>query len=377
MQEAHMIGQKRTRFSVSLLIAAALLLMGYSLFAPARAMAVVRHALSVFAASVLPSLALFSVCAKILVKADAVRLLRALPLGGFLRMIGVSRGGFAAFLIGAFTGFPTGASVLAELCEKGEIDPREASSLLPFCNQAGAAFVMGTVGEALFHERRLGILLFAAQTLSAFLGLCLTAGKRHAFLAETRREREKKTAMPPFTVLTSSIAETAGAMLSVCGFIVFFSLCTEALSDALALVGLSRFAFLRALAGGLLEISAGFLALSETDISADAIAVLGGFFLGFGGISVFLQALDRTERFFFSPADYFLGKGISAVLCPLESLLLFALSQGEKSLICHLFFCLTQIFTAILLTNVIFGREGKEKFKFFSKKCGKIERNAV
>ena len=69
MQEAHMIGQKRTRFSVSLLIAAALLLMGYSLFAPARAMAVVRHALSVFAASVLPSLALFSVCAKILVKA--------------------------------------------------------------------------------------------------------------------------------------------------------------------------------------------------------------------------------------------------------------------------------------------------------------------
>ena len=86
-----MIGQKRTRFSVSLLIAAALLLMVYSLFAPARAMAVVRHALSVFAASVLPSLALFSVCAKILVKADAVRLLRALPLGGFLRMIGVSR----------------------------------------------------------------------------------------------------------------------------------------------------------------------------------------------------------------------------------------------------------------------------------------------
>jgi hypothetical protein len=146
---------------------------------------------------------------------------------------------------------------------------------------------MGTVGEALFHERRLGILLFAAQTLSAFLGLCLTAGKRRAFLAETKREREKKTATPPFTVLTSSIAETAGAMLSVCGFIVFFSLCTEALSDALALVGLSRFAFLRALAGGLLEISAGFLALSETDISADAIAVLGGFFLGFGGISVF------------------------------------------------------------------------------------------
>ena len=367
MQEVFMIKQKGGGFSVFVLIAVACWLMGYSLVMPERTLETARSALGAFAHSVLPSLALFSVCSKLLVKLGVVQKLASLPLEEFLKPLGMSAGGFSAFLVGSFSGFPTGAAMLGDLCERGEISHREAESLLPFCNQAGIAFLMGTVGDIMLQDIRMGKVFFFSQTVAAWISICLTSGERQGCERTLARSVPEETSW--MTAVTSSVRESAFSMVGVCGFVVVFSLVGTALFDTLSAVGLPLGALFRAVLGGGLEISCGFLLLSKEELPIESLLILGGVFLGWGGCSVFLQAVEKTERFFFSPKKYLKGKLLASLICPIFTLIFFSLYEMEngKNLIIVLFLivaCTSYFFNSV-------------KIKFFSKKCGKMKRNAV
>ena len=367
MREVFMIRQKRTEFSVFILIGVAIWLMAYSLFMAARTIETVSVALNVFIRSILPSLAVFSVCAKILVKSDMIRMLVPEWMKGFLKSVGMSASGFCAFVIGVFAGFPTGAAMLADLCEKGEISDDEARSLLPFCNQASAAFLFGTVGESMFCDSRLGFVFFFAQTLTAWICVCLTARDRKA--CTNACIRRKPSGKPFIKVITESVRESGFAMIGVCGFVIFFSLFGTVLFDTLSMLGFSGDETFCVIARGALEISSGFLLLSESALSMESAIVIGGILLGFSGLSVFVQAAERTESFFFSPVKYFGGKLLAALICPMFSALFFSLYDFENGKYL--------IIAVSVLVFCIFCFFNYVKIKFFSKKCGKLERNAV
>ena len=367
MREVFMIRQKGEGISVFILIAAMCWLMGYSLVMTERAVETARSALGVFSRSILPSLALFSVCSKLLIKLGATKKLALLPLDGFLGPLGMSVGGFSAFLVGSFAGFPTGAAMLGELCERGEISRREAESLLPFCNQAGISFLLGTVGGVMMNDVRMGVVFFLAQTAAAWACICLTSGERQG--CECRIPPNNGGELSLVSAVTSAVRESAFAMIGVCGFVVFFSLVGTALFDTLSAVGIPLGDLLRSAVGGALEISCGFLLLSEGDLSRASVLLMGGIFLGWGGCSVFLQAVEKTEEFFFSPKKYLKGKLLASLICPIFAMIFFSLYEkksGEKLIIVSflMFFCISCFFNYV-------------KIKFFSKKCGKMKRNAV
>ena len=362
-----MIKQKRMGFSVFILMIASCWLMGYSLLMTEQTIATVRSALSMFVRSVLPPLAIFFVCSKVLIKLGMAEKLTQLPLEKFLANIGMSAGGFAAFLIGLFAGFPTGAAVLAELCERGEISEREAASLLPFCNQAGIVFLVGTVGNVMLGDAGMGVVFFAAQTVTAWICVCLTAHERQGCQANGG----PRTRLQVFriSVVTSAIRESAFSMIGVCGFVVFFSLLGKALFDTMLAAGMPFGNLFQTVIGGFLEISVGFGSLAEGGYTIRTIRILGGMFLGFGGCSVFLQALEKTEAFFSAPQKYFFGKLLASIICPIFTVLFsffYERYDGKKLIIATLVIA----FCVSYLLNYV-------KIKFFSKKCGKIKRNAV
>ena len=99
MREVLMLQQKKDGFSSLLFLLAVIWLTAYSIFMPERTMETVSRALSVFFHSILPSLALFSVCSKLLVKTGFADRLSALPLKTFLKTVGVSPCGFSAFRV--------------------------------------------------------------------------------------------------------------------------------------------------------------------------------------------------------------------------------------------------------------------------------------
>ncbi len=362
-----MIRQKGVGFSVFVLIAATFFLMVYSLFMTERAIETVRSALHMFAHSILPSLAVFSVCSKMLVKLGAMQKLSSLRLDRFLRPLGMSVGGFSAFLVGLFAGFPTGAVMLAELCERNEISKREAESLLPFCNLAGIAFLFGTVGSSMLKDTRMGLVFFFAQTVTAWLCVCMTSHERQG--CEKSLDFSAHSESSWISAVTASVRESAFSMIGVCGFVIFFSLIGTALFDTLSAIGIPLNAVLHAAMGGLLEISCGFFAISVEAFSRETVLILGGMLLGFGGCSVFLQVVEKTENYFFSPKKYFMGKLLASLICPIFALLfyrLYEISNGKNLIIVSFVpvFCISYFLNCV-------------KIKFFSKKCGKMKRNAV
>ena len=362
-----MIQQKRMSFSVFILIALAVWVMAYSLLMTERTIETICTLLGIFVRSILPLLSVFSVCTKLLVKTNAFRKLIPVRVRPFLQPLGMSEGGFSVFLLSLFAGFPTGAMMLSELCEKREISSREAESLLPFCNQASVAFLFGTLGTHILGDSRMGFVFFFAQTTTAVVCVCLTANSRYGCAASPNDEEYTK--ISPVSALTASVRETAFSMLGVCGFFVFFSLVGGALTDTLSVLGLPLGQLLCAMLRGGLEMSSGFILLSEGSFSLEILLVYGGALLGFGGISVFMQAIDRTEAVFFAPVKYFAGKALASVLCPIFSVLFFCLYERNRGQILIIMVSIL-IFCVFYLFNYV-------KIKFFSKKCGKIERNAV
>ena len=362
-----MIRQKTGGFSVFILIVAAGWLMGYSLFMTDRVMETVRSSLHMFAHTVLPSLVLFSFCSKLIVKLGVMKKMSFLPFSGFLNTVGMSMGGFITFLIGCFSGFPMGASMLSELCERGEISRQEAESLLPFCNQAGISFLFGTVGGIILNDASAGIVFFLAQTVTAWLCICLTVHERYGSISEGAPSGSMGSSW--VAAVTASVRESAFSMIGVCGFVIFFSLVGTAFFDTLLAIGFPFGNFFRSVVGGLLEISCGFIILSESGFSQEMMLILSGVFLGFGGCSVFLQAVEKTEAFFFSPQKYFKGKLLSGLICPVFTVMFFSLYKKQYGKIL--------IIVSFLILFCFFYFLNYVKIKFFSKKCGKMKRNAV
>lgn len=299
MQEVRAIKQRWDTLS---LIFLAVFLMIFALCRPMVAVSLGQKALILAAKNVVPSLFVYAVGAKLLVGANVSALFCRLPTYGLRRLLGVSEAGLAAAAVGLFAGFPIGASMLAAFVKRGEMERAEAEALMPFCNGASASFVIGTVGGIYFHSVRIGVLLFISQMLSTLFALMLTAKKRRVYLPIHTPLSVEKASF--FSVFSHAVGEGASAMVSVTGFIVFFSVLSGAVSYLLRGEG----TLFSAVIASVLEISGGLFALSALDIGARLRVALCAFFLGLGGFSVMMQAADRADTAGISMRSYPTGK---------------------------------------------------------------------
>lgn len=211
------------------------------------------------------------------------------------RLFGVSGAGATALFIGLSGGYPMGAAYLAELTEQGRISPREAERLLGFCNNSGPSFLVGAIGAGIFGSVRAGLLLYAAHALAAFLTGLLLRGKDPA-----EEEAPSLCDPPPFArALTEAVRGAVPAILSVCSFVILFTVFTglldangflSALGSRLsALSGLSL-PQCRALLLGFWELGGGVGALLGLPL-APANLALAAALVGWGGVSVHFQSL--------------------------------------------------------------------------------------
>lgn len=364
MREAAAIKQNKQIFSTVIILIFAFWLMAFSLFSPGAAADSARRALSLCAGSVIPSLAVFVICAKILIKTGFCEKLAATPVRRICPLLGMSCGGFVAFLIGLISGFPMGAVALSELVLRGDITKKEAESLMPFCNNAGPAFVIGTVGASFFGSAGFGAVLFAAQTAAAVTAVLLTAGKRRGMLLLGKSERFRDTAKEKASaarIVSSSVSEGAAALLSVCGFVVFFCVLSDSLLALFSALKWDMSDLGGALLRGFFEISGGFAAFGGIrGISMPVISAVSGAMLGFGGISVYMQAADRAGAASLDMRSYLPGKLICSLLCAVYAVIFSALLRSA--------FAAVTVGFAVLFGGLIMTVAGFVKNKGFFKK---------
>ena len=77
-------------------------------------------------------------------------------------------GAYALFM-GIISGYPVGAKIITDLCNKNLCTKEEGERLLTFTNNSGPLFIIGSVGITLFNDTSIGLLLLTTHLIA-----CLT-----------------------------------------------------------------------------------------------------------------------------------------------------------------------------------------------------------
>ena len=218
------------------------------------------------------------------------------------RVFGLPADGAAALLLGLLGGYPVGAQTAAQLYRQGRLTARQALRLCAFCNNTGPAFLIGMAGCTVFSSLRTGVLLYAIHVLSALAnGLIwrLAAGdESRALPARPAGER------PPafFSALTQSVTGALGSCLNLAGFVLFFSCLLALLPQG------------RVFLPGVVELTAGVMALQGAPYPLPALLIAASFFLAFGSLSVLCQTIAVLDEAGLDALPAVLGKLLHGVL---------------------------------------------------------------
>ena len=212
------------------------------------------------------------------------------------------------FLMSIISGYPVGAKIISEYHKKGFISSKQACKLSTFCSTSGPLFVIGTVGTVLFGSVKLGYILFLSHILgSIFNGILY----RNFFVDENnyfdklnynsninKKQLEKQTE----NMLAESMKDTILSVLVVGGFVAISFLVIDLflelnvfepiiwlLSKAFSFAGITK-ETISAVLCGIFEVSKGVVELSKLQTSKLVLSTFASFLIGFGGISIFMQA---------------------------------------------------------------------------------------
>ena len=331
---------RRRRLPAALLSVLLLFLLCLLLTAPARYAEACIQGMALWAKAVLPALFPFLILTGLLTKLGVAQKL-ADRLSPLTEKIGLPGSAAYCLLVSLLSGYPVGSRTVADLYKGGAITREQAKRMSVLCSTSGPMFLVGSVGGAMFGNAAAGAVLLAAHLL-AVIGVYLAlyfanrrkkgnihAGQKapspHAGLKKTMpphalrvqnktaatqttatpasENKRNKTAAPHADtdgILAASVQSGVLTVLCVGGFIAFFFVLMQALSDLHISAPLEfLFSFPLSAAGsegaaagltaGLLEATQGCASIA---VSGAPLALpLCAFLVTFGGGSILAQQL--------------------------------------------------------------------------------------
>lgn len=287
--------------------------MAYLVLRPDLCIPAARRGLLLWAGTVLPALLPFFFLTSLLSSAGIAESLSRRadrPMNVLFRQSGVS---LFVFLTSILSGYPIGAKMTAELCKKGILSRSEGTRTACLCSTSGPLFVIGSVGTALFGDKRIGVAIYLSHLLAA-----LYCGFVFRFYGEPP---EKKTiparAERSANVLYDAAYSSVFSVLLVGGFVCLFYLLADALHSSGALRPAEElFSFVfrdrgagEAFAGGLIECTRGCAALAALPRSPFT-ASLAAAIVSSGGASVIAQSLLFLNDSCCNRKIFLLSKGL-------------------------------------------------------------------
>ena len=231
----------------------------------------------------------------------------------FEKLFKINGEGVGAFLLGLICGFPTGVRITKELFESDRISKDEFERLVALSSNMGPAFIISGVGIGLLGSVRVGLILYFSSVISAAAtGMIFGIGR-------VAKSTEERVCAKTFS-LVSSIRNATLSTLSICGFIVFFSI----LSGLASILIKSPLTLSAALS--FLEVSNAAKFISALNFQYENLKfMLISFSVSFCGLSIFMQTKSFFSEPSFSSARFLLIKLAEGIISALVTwvLLLF------------------------------------------------------
>ena len=168
-------------------------------------------------------------------------------------------------------GYPMGSKLINEAVKNGCISPKDGRKMLNYCVNGGPAFIMSAVGCGLLSSKKAGYILLLSHILASII-IFSFSGKISI------KNTSPKQRLSPADNFVLSASESASAIISICGFVILFSVITgyiDYFSDF--------YPILRPLI---------FLTEVTTAVTKTKNIILISFLLGFSGLCVWCQVLS-------------------------------------------------------------------------------------
>lgn len=234
----------------------------------------VANAIIICGRVLIPSLFPFSVCVLYIIKCgilDKTEFLSPVT----KKIFGLQSTPFIIMILSMLGGYPIGAKLINEAVKNKTVSVKQGRVMLNYCVNAGPAFIVSAVGNGLLQNKKLGFILLFSHILSSFI-LCIFSPS----ILEANKNVKKSISSSDNFV--SSAGESAEAVISICGFVILFSVLIsyiEHFSKSLA--------FLKPLL---------YIAEVTTAISKTNNIYLISFLLGFSGICIWCQILSVSKQ---------------------------------------------------------------------------------
>lgn len=273
-----------------------------------------KRGLSVCAGVLVPTLFPYMIISEMLVRADLGVYLGRLFEKPMRRIFGISGSGAGALVLGIVCGFPIGARTAAALYSRGELSREECERLLAVCNYPSAPFVIFAVGKKLLGNTALGVFIYLLNvTLGLLFGAFAGRKKRSDRFYPVLPQAERKLSV--FKIFTNSVASAAGAVISVCALVTFFT-CAVGCLSAFDIINGAPVA--KAILFSFFELTSGAAACAALS-SLPLAAILTAAAVGWSGLSVLMQIYSSclTEHEPPSLFGYVSSRILSSALCAL------------------------------------------------------------
>lgn len=183
------------------------------------------------------------------------------------------------YVLSLLGGYPIGAKLIAELYNNGIIKQDYAKKLLPFCVNAGPAFIIIAVGKSILGSVKIGCILFFSHILSSVLLFVLFAVK---VPYQKKQYSNSNNGITVSDNIVLSVHNASNACLSICAFVVMFSVVNQYL-----LFYSDRFVFLKHLI---------YLTEVTSAVNNTKNIYIISFLLGFSGISIWMQIYSMSTE---------------------------------------------------------------------------------
>lgn len=238
--------------------------------------------LKIWENTVFPSLFTFAVASGMLVSCGMLKKTEKIfyPIA---KHVNLPQSSSQAIAVGIVSGYPMGGIAARNLFENGEINAKEAELTAAVASFCSPMFIIGSVGTGFLKNTKSGMIILISHYLSYAIAIFIWGIATKKQISEIKKDKVSTKNENFGMILKKSVDRASSALISVCGYIVLFSVIYCFIEN----ISVSD-TFLAAVSS-VLEVSGGCAKIAESDFSQYVKTALSAFAVSWGGLCVVMQ----------------------------------------------------------------------------------------
>lgn len=204
------------------------------------------------------------------------------------KLFNVSKNASIIYILSILTSHPGNAIYIKGMLDNKTIDEEDATKILRATYFPSIAFVIGSIGIGIYHDIKIGIILYLITFLNNILIGVFLRGKKKC----NDIEYVKQNKLTLQETLSNSISKGINTSYIILGNIIIFTILVNLLNHYLNINST-----ILAIISGMLEMTNGIFMIGNLNINLTYKVILTSFILNFSGLSIIFQTSSILSKY--------------------------------------------------------------------------------